>query len=707
MRPLLFLASAICLLAAPPVINDLQPRGAQKGRPFTLTLAGRDLADIVKVHSTLPATFTPLTADKPANMMMSAEGRYASFLVEPKADLAVGVYPIRVETADGISNIQLFAVGSFPELPEEESQPGALPNRNDTIENAQSLPNAAVTLNGTLRGPERDIYRLQVKAGEKRVFEIEGRRVGSAIDPLIRLLDGTGKQLARSEDTPMLGLDTRLEYTFAKEGYYYVEVTDARFSAQGANFYRLKTGAYSYPTEVFPLGGRRGQTVEVSLGGTQKTTADLKNVSAKLPITFINTSDPAALPLPFDLGTFPEVTEPGATGPAATPLNLPVTVNGRLAKPGEIDKFQLNVKPGDDIILDVNARELGTSKIMAVLTVTDENGKRIVRSGDEPLPEELYAVTNSKTVGDPYAAFKVPAGVKQITVSVEDLALRGGTHYAYRVSARRESNVFSASIISPYINIPAGGTVIVPVAVNRKGYQGDVKLRVVNPPQGLIVEGGYIPPENSNYIQGNRGQIRRGTLLLTAEPGVKIAPAELRIEALGWLPDGTILTQRATGPGMLVNVAGATIQGALDRQRPVNASWLGLELPAAGTRPLPAALSVKLEKTTRKETGDEFLFRWKWNARGVPVPDTVGIEMVGGADIRAIEMAADPKDRTTGTFLLTTTRLTLPGRYDFYINGRVNVDGQPEDIYSRPIALVIEEPKENNKENLSASAGSR
>ena len=697
MRFTLLLLTA-ALYAAPPVITDLQPRGAQRGRPFKLTLAGKELSDVLRVHSTMPATFTSMTAEPPAAGMMNAEGRYATFLVEPKGDIAVGVYPIRVETADGISNIQLFAIGSFPELPEEESQPGSLPNRNDSIENAQSLPSASVTVNGTLRGAERDIYRLQARAGERRVFEIEGRRVGSAVDPVIRVLDGAGKQLARSEDSPLLGLDTRAEYTFPKEGYYYVEVTDARFSTQGANFYRLKTGAYSYPTEVFPLGGRRGETVSVSLGGAQKITADLKNLSARLPITFVNLPDAAALPVPFDLGTFPEVTEP-----ATQALSLPITINGRLAKAAEVDRYQLSVKPGDDIIMEVSARDLGTSKLMAVVTVTDEQGKRIARSGDEPLPESLYAVTDSRTAGDPYLAIKVPAGVNKLNITIEDLALRGGTHYAYRVSARRESNVFTASIGSPFINIPAGGTEVVSVAVNRKGYQGDLKLRVANPPKGLIVEGGYIPAENTNYVQGTRGQIRRGVLLLTAEPGVKIEATELQIEAVGWLPDGTILTARAEGPGMLVNVTGATIQGALDRQKPVDARWLGMELPAAGTRALPAKLSVKLEKTTRKESGDEFLFRWKWTARGVAVPDTVSMEMVGGADVRAIEMQTDPQDKTSGTFLLTTTRLTLPGRYDFFVTGRLMMEGQQEAIYSRPIALVIEEPIEA-KEKLTADA---
>ncbi len=98
-------------LSAQPVITDVQPRGAQKGKPFTLTLAGRNLGEGVKIRSTMPASFTLLTPDQPALMQggpMQGEGRYATFLVEPTADLAVGVYAIRVVTGEGISNVQLF-----------------------------------------------------------------------------------------------------------------------------------------------------------------------------------------------------------------------------------------------------------------------------------------------------------------------------------------------------------------------------------------------------------------------------------------------------------------------------------------------------------------------------------------------------------------------------------------------------------------------
>src|SRR5258708_11447522 len=143
-RVMLLMVSACLLsamrLSAQPVITELQPRGAQKGKPFTLTLTGRNLGEGVKVRSTMPASFTRLTPDQPAPTEggpMPADGRYAKFLVEPTADLVVGVYPIRVLTGEGISNVQLFTVGAFPELTEDESQVGALPNTNDSMEAAQ------------------------------------------------------------------------------------------------------------------------------------------------------------------------------------------------------------------------------------------------------------------------------------------------------------------------------------------------------------------------------------------------------------------------------------------------------------------------------------------------------------------------------------------------------------------------------------------
>src|SRR5216117_1729413 len=109
----LLLVAWATMLSAQPVISDLQPRGAQKGKPFTLTLVGRNLGEGAKIRSDVPASFTLLTAAPPASLPggpMQGEGRYLTFLVEPTMDLAVGVYAIRVVTTEGISNVQLFTV---------------------------------------------------------------------------------------------------------------------------------------------------------------------------------------------------------------------------------------------------------------------------------------------------------------------------------------------------------------------------------------------------------------------------------------------------------------------------------------------------------------------------------------------------------------------------------------------------------------------
>jgi hypothetical protein len=683
------------ILPAQPVIMELQPRGAQKGRPFTLTLVGRNLGEGAKIRSTMPAAFTLLTPDPVGPM---AEGRYAAFLVEPAADLAVGVYPIRVETADGISNVQLLAVGAFPEYVEDESRPGALANSNDKIETAQPLPPAPLTVNGTLKGPERDVFRISAKAGEKRVVEVEARRCGSAIDPVLEILDASGTILARSEDAPLVGLDARVEVTFPRDGYYYVVIHDARYSTQAANFYRLKIGSYSYPQEVFPLGGRRGETVETSLG-SQKIIVDLRNPDKNARQVFVNLPDSPALPVPFAIGDDPEV-----RAPVKEAIAPPVTINGRLFKPGEVDRYQLHVSPGEALAFRIQARELGTSKLMAVITVLDEKGNILGRSGDEPLAEDLYNVNQSQTAGDPMLRVQVPSGANNLIVTVEDLALRGGPSYAYRLNVHAGPPDFRVLLNSPYVNVPAGGSAAVPVTVQRQGYDSEIELRVSNAPKGLRVEGGFVvagapvkeTPQNRNS---------RGVLILTAEPGAELAPMELTVEGVGQMPDGSKIIRKAEGPGMTVNVAGATQQGSVDRQRPITAPWLGFELPMAETKPRPATLEVTMLERKRLAEGDQMKFRWTWTSRDASVtfPKTVNTEMVGAADIRAIEMQADSKDRASGTFLVTTTKLTRPSKYDFYVTGRLMVNGQPEEIVSRPISVEVEEVKPHNVSETGSS----
>ncbi len=313
MKNLLLTLALQTTLAAAPLLTELQPRGAQQGTTFTLTLTGRDLPSGATLISPLPAVFTPMTP--------TAKG--LAFLVELKREAVRGTYPVRVRSAEGISNVLLFTVGAFPEIEEGELEP----HTNDTFATATPVKSTPVTINGTLSGADRDIFRLAAKAGERRVFEVEARRCGSAIDPVIELYDEKGVKLARNEDAPGIGVDSRLAFTFPREGNYFVEVHDARFSKQEQNFYRLMIGDYAYAESVFPLGGQRGHSTQVQF----VTPAGPVTTTVKLPAQgdFVAVPMPASPTLPFRLALseYPEVSEPGESG-----LTVPVVVNGRIAQ---------------------------------------------------------------------------------------------------------------------------------------------------------------------------------------------------------------------------------------------------------------------------------------------------------------------------------------------------------------------------------------
>src|SRR5262249_11399243 len=213
-----------------------------------------------------------------------------------------------------------------------------------------------------------------------------------------------------------------------------------------------------------------------------------------------------------------------------------VTLNERLAEAGQVDRYTLRLPPSRAMTFRIQARELGTSKLMSVITVRDEKGTVLGRSGDEPLAEDLFNVNQSRTAGDPLLRLQVPADVDQVTVTVEDLARRGGPGYAYRLNVQPVAQDFRVILNVPFVNVPADGSVAVPVTVQRQGFEDDVQLRIANAPKGLRVEGGYVTaglpvketPQNRNS---------RGVLILTAEPGETFQSLELTVEGVARLPD--------------------------------------------------------------------------------------------------------------------------------------------------------------------------
>lgn len=135
-------------------------------------------------------------------------------------------------------------------------------------------------------------------------------------------------------------------------------------------------------------------------------------------------------PLRFQVGRLPEVSEPdpmAPTPPPMEPLTPPVVINGQIL-PGEVDRFPLQARAGQRLVMAAQARHLipyladaVPGWFQAVLTLRDAEGR------------ELACVDDYRFDPDPVLFYEVPAdGV--YTLEIRDSIYRGREDFVYRIT---------------------------------------------------------------------------------------------------------------------------------------------------------------------------------------------------------------------------------------------------------------------------------
>ena len=81
-QPVLLLLLASHAFAAAPVITELRPRGAELGRPFTLTAIGRNLGEGARISSTMPASFTSVVAQQVMGGVSFLGGKTSNWILK-------------------------------------------------------------------------------------------------------------------------------------------------------------------------------------------------------------------------------------------------------------------------------------------------------------------------------------------------------------------------------------------------------------------------------------------------------------------------------------------------------------------------------------------------------------------------------------------------------------------------------------------------
>ena len=501
-----FFLILITLIASPatraadavrPLVESIYPSGGQRGTDVTVTIAGKFEGGPIKVWADTPSIlFEP--AKKPD-----------TFTVHIAKDAPLGPHLVRVYTPIQAMPPRVFIVGDQPELVEIEP--------NDDRTRPQSVAQLPVTINAQLdKIGDVDCYAIQLQSGQTLVAGVQGRRLGSAIDPMLHLFDESGVEVAFVQDG--LGLDPLLAYRAPKSGTYVIRISafayppaaEVKLAGGKDPVYRLNLTTGPFVRAAMPAGVTRGQKTTIQLLGrnleSDRIEADATNVPAGTDHFFIPVPD-AESRLRIEIGDGPELIE--ASEATRNTLAPPFAVNGAIIAPNEEDRYRFTAKKGERLSLNIRAGALG-SPLDAVLKIEDATGKQLMTAEDP---------TGS---GNPKLEWTAPAD-GAYTAVITDYFARGGPDHRYRLAIARPTPRVQATVEADAYTLQAGKTTPIKVQIARKnGHAAKMIAAATNLPPGITATSAEIPEKAGE-----------ATITLTAAPDAKPADAPIRVILLG------------------------------------------------------------------------------------------------------------------------------------------------------------------------------
>ena len=445
-------------------VEHLSPPALERGKTTRVTVVGTQLHNAVGM-------WTSLSAGAVQAKPIESQDDHAVLDVQVSADAPIGLFGLRVATADGLSNVQLCLIDDLPVRSAPDTAKGP-----PKIE----LPCA---LWGHFREATVDRFAIEVKAGQRISFEVVGNRFGKDIDPLLTIRDDRGRVVAERDNDPGLYFDCRFEHHFAVAGLYTVEVRDARFHGHEHGFYVLRMGRFPAARVAVPAALRAGQSAELflpELGQTVPVTVPAGCHPGPLSLSLRRPGDEGATWLPVEISTG-EMTVASAeavTPGKATQARVPGHLCGVLSKPGERQCFRLELTKGQTLQVVGHARWLN-SPVDPEVTLTDATGK-VLRPATEGPDETVTLDFTAPTTG-------------VYCLAIRDLARDGGPAYAYRLDVRSGSPRLDVVAEVEGLTVPREGYQIVPLTLTRNGYAGAVALKLDGAPPGVTLLPTEIP----------------------------------------------------------------------------------------------------------------------------------------------------------------------------------------------------------------------
>jgi hypothetical protein len=464
---LLVFAFTNAALAAPPKVDRLLPPGGKRGNTVTVSISGNIGSGELGVWCS-QKSFT-----------ISVDIKAKKLLVKIPPNTTPGLCWIRLFNAEGASALKPFIVGMLDEVSEKEP--------NNRLSDAQRIETSRAVVNGVLsRNGEVDTFAVELKKGQTLVASmLANRMLASPMDGILQIVSPRGFVLEQNDDE--LGFDPQIVFTPHQDGLYYIRTfafpvmpnSSIRFSGSSNYVYRLTITTEPFADHAYPLAFNRSTEHRRQLFGW-----NLPDEFNGFEISHDENSDTTVLHHPelanslsLPLTSHPVEIEKEPNEPAAPQLvSLPLTLTGRIDRPGDVDAFRFTAKKGEKLLLRVESRKLGYP-LDPVLRLFDSGGKLLNEQE-----------TRSKGVFDEQLAYTIPAD-GDYRLDVSDLHSAGGLRYVYLLTLEHQQPNYNLAINADAFQITPGKPLEIPVTVNREyGFTDEIKISLALLPDGLIAK---------------------------------------------------------------------------------------------------------------------------------------------------------------------------------------------------------------------------
>lgn len=469
----------IGLQGAVPVLDHVFPAAIQIGTTQAVTLVGKFDPWPTRVDLDIPGVTWEATTNTGVVTLRVGRGAPA------------GAHVLRAVSAEGASVPRFLILSPNPQRAELEP--------NDAADTAQALPNPPAEINGRLeKNGDVDSYSVDLRAGQTLVVRMEAYQLQSPLDPVLRLLDSRGVQVAWNHDE-VRSLDPFLVWRAETSGPHVLQVfgfaypadSDLRFSGGPKGVYRLQVTTDPVARHAWPLGVSRSGDNRLGWGdwGASSISAESMAVpAASIPAgseshTLRIPGHAAPLEVPVGEGREWVETEPNDSATTAQALEIPSAVSGDLDRAGDEDRYRFTGRKGETLRLEVRAAGLGFP-LDAWLRIEGGDGKESARNDDAG-------------GADPSLDWTPPAD-GEYRVVVGNLLQRGGRDQRYRLSVVRPKPSWSASVPEAALSLERGKTNEWKVTLARRhGADGRLTVSVRGVPSGVRVDPVEVPEKGA------------------------------------------------------------------------------------------------------------------------------------------------------------------------------------------------------------------